>query len=119
MASPASLQPLTVLPTCSTHHVMHNVYMCVYCLVHACIHIFLLSVEHANSTSRVIFLTDLCSTVDSVNDEKRLLSTIKQNADRDIYTTVVGIGMVIIVMLSEPSKIQFTLYTLYNINSHN
>jgi uncharacterized protein YegL len=57
--------------------------------------------EHANSTSRVIFLTDLCSTVDSVNDEKRLLSTIKQNADRGIYTTVVGIGMDLNVRLVE------------------
>lgn len=57
------------------------------------------SAEHVHSTSRVIFLTDLCSTVDSVNDEKKLLSTIKQNADRGIYTTVVGIGMVSVSLL--------------------
>ena len=50
--------------------------------------------EHSHASSRVVFLTDLCSTVDSANDEKRLLNTIKTNADRGIYTTVVGIGMV-------------------------
>lgn len=50
--------------------------------------------EHSDASSRVIFLTDLCSTVDSVNDERKLLETIKSNADRGIYTTVVGIGMV-------------------------
>lgn len=42
----------------------------------------------------MIFLTDLCSTVDSANDERKLLDTIKSNAERGIYTTVVGIGMV-------------------------
>ena len=51
-------------------------------------------IERQNSTNRIIFLTDLCSTVDSVNDEKKLLATIKANAGRGIFTSVVGIGMV-------------------------
>ena len=55
---------------------------------------FTSSAEAANATNRIIFLTDLQSTCDSVNDEKRLLSTIRSNADAGIYTTVVGIGMV-------------------------
>lgn len=50
--------------------------------------------EGSHTSSRVIFLTDLCSTVDSANDERKLLDTIKSNAERGIYTTVVGIGMV-------------------------
>ena len=53
-----------------------------------------LSAEAANTTNRIIFLTDLQSTCDTANDEKRLLSTIRSNADAGIYTTVVGIGMV-------------------------
>lgn len=57
--------------------------------------------EHSHASSRVVFLTDLCSTVDSANDEKRLLNTIKTNADRGIYTTVVGIGMDLNVRLVE------------------
>ena len=51
-------------------------------------------VEDTNATNRIIFLTDLCSTVDSVNDEKKLLATIQANAERAIFTSVVGIGMV-------------------------
>lgn len=51
-------------------------------------------VEEKDSTNRIIFLTDLCSTVDSVNDEKKLLSTIQANAGRGIFTSVVGVGMV-------------------------
>ena len=51
-------------------------------------------IEEKGTTNRIIFLTDLCSTVDSVNDEKKLLSTIKANAQRGIFTSVVGIGMV-------------------------
>jgi len=50
--------------------------------------------EERGTTNRIIFLTDLCSTVDSVNDEKKLLSTIKANAQRGIFTSVVGVGMV-------------------------
>ena len=55
---------------------------------------FTSAVEDPNATNRIIFLTDLCSTVDSVNDEKKLLMTIKANAERSIFTSVVGIGMV-------------------------
>ena len=51
-------------------------------------------VEEKDVTNRVIFLTDLCSTVDSVNDEKKLLATIKANAGRGIFASVVGVGMV-------------------------
>ena len=51
-------------------------------------------IEERDTTNRIIFLTDLCSTVDSVNDEKKLLTTIKTNAERGIFTSVVGIGMV-------------------------
>ena len=50
--------------------------------------------EDTNATNRIIFLTDLCSTVDSVNDERKLLATIQANAERGIFTSVVGIGMV-------------------------
>ena len=67
------------------------------CRLHVHIHThthFTSSAEAANATNRIIFLTDLQSTCDSVNDEKRLLSTIRSNADAGVYTTVVGIGMV-------------------------
>ena len=60
---------------------------------------FTSSAEAANATNRIIFLTDLQSTCDSVNDEKRLLSTIRSNADAGVYTTVVGIGMVCMYIL--------------------
>ncbi|XP_065828395.1 uncharacterized protein [Oscarella lobularis] len=49
--------------------------------------------EGKRTSNRIIFFTDLNSTVDSANDEKRLLSTLKKNATAGIYTTVVGIGM--------------------------
>ena len=52
--------------------------------------------------------------MDSVNDEKRLLSTIKQNADRGIYTTVVGIGMVMIALITiHHSYRVYTVYLVY------
>ena len=38
-------------------------------------------------------MTDLNSTVDSVRDEKDLLSRIENNSKINIFTTVVGIGM--------------------------
>ena len=65
----------------------------IYTYTHTHTH-FTSSAEAANATNRIIFLTDLQSTCDSVNDEKRLLSTIRSNADAGVYTTVVGIGMV-------------------------
>ena len=49
--------------------------------------------EKKNEFSRIIFMTDLNSTVDSVADEKSLLSRITSNSKNNIYTTVVGIGM--------------------------
>ena len=55
---------------------------------------FVKVIEEKNATNRIIFLTDLCSTVDSVNDEKKLLATIQANAGRGIFTSVVGVGMV-------------------------
>ena len=122
MASPACQQPLTLPRRCSVSHVskaMPHGKLGLYCTcssrlvgqllpftLHCISPYFPLSsssflfaippVEHTHSTSRIIFLTDLCSTVDSVNDEHKLLSTIKKNAERGIYTTVVGIGMVCI-----------------------
>ncbi|XP_062501858.1 uncharacterized protein LOC134178963 [Corticium candelabrum] len=49
--------------------------------------------ESTKSSNRIIFLTDLNSTVDSHNDEKRLLAMLQTNSQQGIYTTVVGIGM--------------------------
>jgi Ca-activated chloride channel family protein len=54
--------------------------------------------EGMKTSNRIIFLTDLNSTVDSENDEKQLLKMLQTSADRGIYTTVVGIGMVNISM---------------------
>jgi len=59
-------------------------------------------IEEKGTTNRIIFLTDLCSTVDSVNDEKKLLNTIKANAQRGIFTSVVGVGMVCCVSSDAP-----------------
>ncbi|KAI6647128.1 Von Willebrand factor type A domain containing protein [Oopsacas minuta] len=49
--------------------------------------------EKVNKYSRIIFMTDLNSTVDSVRDEKNLLANIESNSKINIFTTVVGIGM--------------------------
>ena len=68
---------------------------CLTAAIDQAIDLFTTSViEQRNSTNRIIFLTDLCSTVDSVNDEKKLLATIQANAGRGIFTSVVGLGMV-------------------------
>ena len=67
---------------------------CLTAAIDQAIHLFNGVVEKQNSTNRIIFLTDLCSTVDSVNDEKNLLATIQANAGSGIFTSVVGLGMV-------------------------
>ena len=46
-------------------------------------------------------MTDLNSTLDSVRDEKDLLSRIENNSKINIFTTVVGIGMDFNVSLVE------------------
>ena len=66
-------------------------------------------IEEKDTTNRIIFLTDLCSTVDSVNDEKKLLNTIKANAQRGIFTSVVGVGMVCCVSSDAPMLIDTSI----------
>lgn len=40
------------------------------------------------STSRLIFMTDLCSTANDVDDEKTLVQLLKDNSKASIYSTV-------------------------------
>ncbi len=56
-------------------------------------HMFDDAPEGINTTNRILFLTDLNSTIDSVRDEQQLVENINRNAARSIYMTVVGIGM--------------------------
>ena len=50
--------------------------------------------ESAKSTNRLLFLTDLNSTVDSAHDEVELLDILRTEAARNVFTSIVGIGMV-------------------------
>ena len=70
-----------------------------------------------NKYSRIIFMTDLNSTVDSVRDEKDLLARIDSNSKINIFTTVVGIGMDFNVSLVQ--KISCTPGEEFNVISIN
>lgn len=62
-------------------------------------------------------MTDLNSTVDSVADEKALLSSIEANSLKKIYTTVVGIGMDLNVeLVKKISSVPGTIFITYSIN---
>lgn len=67
---------------------------CLTAAIETATEMFTSVVEEKDVTNQIIFLTDLCSTVDTVNDEKKLLTAIKANAERGIFTSVVGVGMV-------------------------
>ncbi|XP_065174672.1 uncharacterized protein LOC135804677 [Sycon ciliatum] len=57
--------------------------------------------ESAKSTNRLLFLTDLNSTVDSAHDEVELLDILRTEAARNVFTSIVGIGMDLNVRLVE------------------
>lgn len=57
--------------------------------------------EKGTWTNRLLFMTDLNSTCDSVSDEKLLLEEVKNFSSAGIYTTVFGIGMDFNVALVE------------------